>query len=155
MSADGPIDHEAYIRVCLDLAQRAREHGDAAVGSLVVRDGAIVGKGMEMVRARGDVTAHAELEAIRAASARLRSSDLSGCTLYTSVDPCVMCAYAIRLARISTVVSGTAPLSEPAAVEGWTILADPRILPARPLPVVVRDVLAEECRALLAERPGP
>jgi tRNA(Arg) A34 adenosine deaminase TadA len=66
-----------------------------------------------------------------------------------------MCAYAIRLARISTVVSGTAPLTEPAAVEGWMILADPRILPARPLPVVVRDVLAEECRALLAERPGP
>jgi tRNA(adenine34) deaminase len=155
MSAHVPLGHEGYIRVCLGLAQRARAHGDAAVGAVVVRGDQIVGEGVEAVRARSDVTAHAEIEALRGASARMRSLDLTGCTLYTSVDPCVMCAYAIRLARISMVVSGTAPLSEPAVLDGWMILADPGILPGRPRPAIVRNVLADECRAVLTEFPRP
>jgi tRNA(adenine34) deaminase len=153
MSAAVPPPDERYMRACLDLARRARDHGDAAVGSVVVRGDEIVGEGIETVRARGDVTAHAEMEALRAACARLSSRDLSGCTLYTSVDPCVMCAYAIRLARISVVVAGTPPPSTPDAIDGWMILTDARILPARPLPLVVRHVLAEECRAVLGAPP--
>lgn len=153
MSNGVPLPVERYMRACLDLARRAREHGDAAVGAVVVRGEEIVGEGIETVRARGDVTAHAELEALRAACARLRSTDLSGCTIYTSVDPCVMCAYAIRLARIGVVVAGSAPISKPDAFDGWTILTDARILPTRPLPHVVRNILADECRAVLAEPP--
>jgi tRNA(adenine34) deaminase len=149
MSTGVPLADQRYMRACLDLAHRARDSGDAAVGSVVVRGDEILAEGIEAVRARGDVTAHAELEALRAACARLSSLDLSGCTLYTSVDPCVMCAYAIRLARISVVVAGTAPLSAPDVLDGWTVLTDARILPARPLPLIVRNVLADECRAVL------
>ena len=138
------------MRCCLELASRARATGDVAVGSLVVRDGEVIGEGVEAVRARVDVTAHAEIEAIRAAAARLGGRDLSGCALYTTVEPCVMCAYAIRLARITLVVSGARSAESSRDWNGWRLLADSEILPDRGCPSVVRDVLAGECQALLS-----
>src|SRR5689334_1634155 len=86
--------HERYMRRCIELARRALDTGDAPVGALVVADDRIVAEGIEGVRARSDVTAHAEIEALRAASKGLGTLNLTGCTLYTSVEPCVMCAYA-------------------------------------------------------------
>lgn len=98
--------HERYMRRCIELAHRALATGDPPVGALVVIDERVVGEGVEGVKARRDVTAHAEIEALRSACERLGSVDLTGCTLYTSVEPCMMCAYAIRLARIGVVVTG-------------------------------------------------
>lgn len=74
--------------------------------------------------ARCDVTAHAEIEAVRAASKRLGSRDLTGCTLYTSVEPCLMCAYALRLARVSTVVTGASPGGAEAGSNGCALLVE-------------------------------
>jgi tRNA(adenine34) deaminase len=152
MAAGDLLQHEQYMRRCIELARRALETNDTPVGALIVRGGQLIASGVEAVRSRRDVTAHAEIEAIREAVQRVGSLDLTGSTLYTSVEPCVMCAYAIRLARVSTVVTGTGSTESDMALSGCTVLSDPRILPNRPPPVLVRDVLAEECLAVLMER---
>ena len=95
------------------------------------------------------MTAHAEIEAVRAASERLGSPDLTGCTLYTSVEPCLMCAYALELARVSMVVTGARPGGAETGLNGCALLADPSVLPNRPAPLLVRDILACECLAVL------
>ena len=79
------------------------------------------------------------MEALRAAFARRRSRDLTGCTLYTSVEPCIMCAYAIRLARISVVVCGARAGGGEHGVSGYVVLTDERAAPNHPPPVVIRD----------------
>jgi tRNA(Arg) A34 adenosine deaminase TadA/pimeloyl-ACP methyl ester carboxylesterase len=144
----GAPQHERHMRRCIELARHAFASGDAPVGSLIVDGDEIVSDGVEAVRARGDATAHAEMEALRAAFARRRSRDLTGCTLYTSVAPCIMCAYAIRLARISVVVCGARGGDDGQPVSGHIVLTDVRVAPHRPPPAVIRDVLVQECERL-------
>ena len=144
--------HERYMRRCIELGRDALRTGDSPVGSVIVRAGVIVAEGREAVRARLDVTAHAEIEALRAASERIGSLDLTGCTLYTSVEPCPMCAYAIRLARVTAVVAGATSSGGDSALTGDAVLSDPHILPGRTPPAIIRGVLDRECRALLDER---
>jgi tRNA(adenine34) deaminase len=133
------------MRRCIELARQAIAGGDTPVGSLIVDGDALVSEGVESVRAGHDATAHAEMEALRRAFVRRRSRDLTGCTLYTSVEPCIMCAYAIRLARISVVVCGARGSDEGQGISGHIVLTDERVAPNRPAPVVIRDVLAQEC----------
>src|SRR5262245_8020018 len=116
--------HERHMRRCIELARLALASGDAAVGSLIVDGDEIVSEGTEAVRARQDATAHAEMEALRTAFARRGSRDLTGCTLYTSVAPCIMCAHAIRLARITIVVCGARGGDEQHAFNGHAVLTD-------------------------------
>ena len=137
--------HERYMRRCIELARQAIASGDTPVGSLILDGDKFVSEGVEAVRARDDATAHAEMEALRLAFAQRRSRDLTGCTLYTSVEPCIMCAYAIRLARISVVVCGARGGDGRQAVSGHIVLTDERVAPNRPPPVVIRDVLVREC----------
>lgn len=138
------------MRRCIELARQAARSGDTPVGSLIVDGDALVSEGVEAVRARHDATAHAEMEAMRSAFARRRSRNLSGCTLYTSVEPCVMCAYAIRLARITVVVCGARGSDGDRPVSGHMVLIDERVAPNRPAPSVIRDVLAKECEDVSA-----
>ena len=140
--------HERHMRRCIELARQAIGSGDAPVGSLIVDGDELVSEGVEAVRARHDATAHAEMEALRSAFALRRSRDLTGCTLYTSVEPCVMCAYAIRLARISVVVSGARGGDGDQSVSGHIVLTDERVPPNRPAPLVIRDVLVQECETV-------
>lgn len=147
--------HDRHMRQSIERARRALATGDTPVGSTIVLGDQVIAEGIEAVRARNDVTAHAEIEALRAAFERRRSRDLTGCTLYTTVEPCVMCAYAIRLARISLVVSGARGGDEGHPINGIGVLTDASVLPSRPVPVVIRDVLAAECRAVLEEARGP
>jgi tRNA(adenine34) deaminase len=137
------------MRRCIELARWALASGDSPVGAIVVRNGQIAGEGTERVKATGDVTAHAEIEAVRAACKQLGRLDLTGCTLFTTVAPCVMCAYAIRLARVSSVISGTRSSEAARTVTGATVLTNQDILPDRPVPIVIEGVLDSECRALL------
>jgi tRNA(adenine34) deaminase len=138
--------HEHYMRRCIELARQAIQSSDTPVGSLIVDGDEIVAEGVEAVRARHDATAHAEMEALRMAFAQRRSRDLTGCVLYTSVEPCIMCAYAIRLARISVVVSGIRGGDAGHAVSGHLVLTDERLAPNHRPPSVIRDVLAQECQ---------
>src|SRR5262245_52388179 len=142
-----PSQHERHMRRCIELARQATGSGDAPVGSLIVDGDELVSEGVEGVRARNDATAHAEMEALRTAFARRQSRDLTGCTLYTSVEPCVMCAYAIRLARISVVVCGASGGDGEQPVSGHIVLTDERVAPNRPPPLVIRNVLARECQS--------
>ena len=141
----GLSQHERHMRRCIELARQALARGDSPVGSLIVDGDEVVSEGVEAVRARHDATAHAAMEALRAAFARRRSRDLTGCTLYTSVEPCIMCAYAIRLSRLSVVVSGARGGDEGQPVNGHVVLTDERAAPNHPPPLVIRDVLVEEC----------
>ena len=142
-------EHDHYMRLCIALAWRARETNDPAVGSIIVQAGAIVAEGVEAVRGHKDVTAHAEIEAVRAACKKLGSLDLTGCTLYTTVEPCVMCAYAIRLARVTMIVAGVRQADPSASARSFAALTDVAFVPNRQPVVFIRDVLADECRALL------
>ena len=143
-----PAQHERHMRRCIELARQAIESGDSPVGSLIVDGEELVSEGVEAVRGRHDATAHAEMEALRAACARRGSRDLTGCTLYTSVEPCIMCAYAIRLARISVVVCGARGGDAAHAINGHIVLTDERVAPNRPPPTVIRDVLMSECQSV-------
>ena len=134
------------MRRCIELARQAIASGDTPVGSLILDGDTLVSEGVEAVRARPDATAHAEMEALRTAFMRRRSRDLTGCTLYTSVEPCIMCAYAIRLARISIVVCGARGDEAGQPVSGHLVLTDERVAPNRPPPLVIRDVLVQECK---------
>ena len=142
------------MRRCIELARQALASGDSPVGSLILDGDELLSEGVEAVRARQDAPAHAELEAVRSACARRQSRDLTGCTLYTSVEPCIMCAYAIRLSRISVVVSGARGGDEGGAVSGYAVLTDERVAPKHAPPVVIRDVLARECQSV-RNKPGP
>jgi tRNA(adenine34) deaminase len=99
-------EHEAWVDRCQELAGQAADAGEAPVGSVIVRDGFLLAEGVEGVKAALDVSAHAELIAVRAACRRLASLDLSGCTLYTTAEPCFLCSYALRATRISRVFFG-------------------------------------------------
>ena len=133
------------MRRCIELARQAVTSGDTPVGSLIVDGDDLVSEGVEAVRARHDATAHAEMEALRAAFARRRSRDLTGCTLYTSVEPCIMCAYAIRLARISVVVCGARGRDGEQALSGHIVLTDARAAPNRPPPSVIHTESSRIC----------
>ena len=85
-------------------SREAARRGDWPVAALIVKDGRVVGRGQNEQTSRTDVTWHAETAAIRDAQHNLGSSDLTGCTLYGPMEPCPMCAFAIRIAGINHVV---------------------------------------------------
>ena len=100
-------NHEDFMAVCLEQARAEIRKGGRPLGSLVVKDGTIVGWGINTVIRDKDPSAHAEVEAIRDACAKLGTLDLSGCTLYTSMEPCPAClAAAVLEAKIKRVVLG-------------------------------------------------
>ena len=101
------MEYEKYRLEALSLAREAAENGDVPVGCVVVSpSGEIIGRGRNRREENRDATAHAEVEAIRAACAALGAWNLSGCALFVTLEPCPMCAGAIINARISTVVYG-------------------------------------------------
>ncbi len=90
----------------LELAREAAAGGDVPVGCVIVRDGEVIGRGRNRREERGDATAHAEVEAIRDACARLGGWRLHRCVLYVTLEPCPMCAGAIVNARVTEVRYG-------------------------------------------------
>ena len=98
---------ERYMAQALELARQAAEAEDIPVGCVVVKDGRVIGQGYNRRVSGADATAHAELEAIRAACAQVGSWRLDGCELYVTLEPCPMCAGAIVQARIPKVYIGS------------------------------------------------
>ena len=137
-----------YMQRCIELAQRARQSADTLVGSLIVRNDQIIGEGVEAVRARLDVTAHADIEAIRQACRNVHSLDLTGSVLYTTAEPCWMCSHAIRQTRISQVVIGATVPSAGGLSSRHPILVDPEIAGWPSPPSVTCSVLGRECERL-------
>ena len=100
------MTHEYFMAEALRLAREAMADGDVPVGCVIVKDGQIIGRGRNRRERDGDATAHAEIEAIRAACAYLGSWRLQGCTLYVTLEPCPMCAGAIINARVEEIRYG-------------------------------------------------
>jgi tRNA(adenine34) deaminase len=144
-----------YMRRCLELAEIAAMAGDTAVGALIVRGGEVVGEGVERTRTILDPSAHAEVEAIRAACQRLDTLDLRGCVLYSTVEPCVLCGYAIRRTGIAHVVYGVPAGQAGACTSSYAILTDPDLEGWPPVPEITGGVLADECLAALRRPKGP
>lgn len=101
------LDHDHFMGICLELARKAAADGNRPLGSLLVDDGGtILAQGTNRVYTDSDPTAHGEMVVIRELSAKRRTQDLSGLTLYTSMEPCPMCCWAILETRVSRLVLG-------------------------------------------------
>ena len=140
-----PQDHEYYMRMAIEEADKGGAEGNLAVGSVIVKDGSSVVLGRNLANSTQDPTAHAETVALRNAGPTLGLADLAGCSLYTTFQPCPMCCGAIMVSGITKVVIGAGPdpasrMFGPYTMEeflkwsGW----DDKI-------EVVADILAEEC----------
>jgi tRNA(adenine34) deaminase len=92
------------MQLALDQAQQAWQHGEVPVGAVVVCDGEVIATGFNQPIGRHDPTAHAEIVALRAAAAKLGNYRLPGCTLYVTLEPCVMCSGAMMHARLARIV---------------------------------------------------
>ena len=141
------MEHEDYMRRALELARQAAAGGDVPVGCVLVKDGVIVGEGRNRREERFDATAHAEMEAIRQACARLGAWRLEGATLYVTLEPCPMCAGAIINSRISEVRYG-AREEKTGACGSVLNLFEERF---NHHPRLYGGLLKEECAALLEQ----
>ena len=103
---DKQAEDEKFMRHALGEARKALEQKEVPIGAVVVAEGAIVGRGHNLVETLADPTAHAEMQALTAATATLGGKYLSQCTLYVTVEPCIMCAGAIGWAQVGRVVWG-------------------------------------------------
>ena len=101
---------EWYMRRALELASLAEAQGEVPVGALVVLDGEIIGEGFNAPITMTDPTAHAEVQALRAAAKHLGNYRLGGVTIYATLEPCIMCAGAIVHSRVQRLVFGARDL---------------------------------------------
>lgn len=152
MQTSATIADLHYMRRCIELALQARASGDHPVGALVVREGNVLGSGIESTRRLLDISAHAEIEALRTACSEAGTLDLRGATVYTTVEPCYMCSFAIRQLGIARVVIGRAYPAAGGVSSRHPILCDPNFACWGPPPIVITGVLADECEALFASR---
>jgi tRNA(adenine34) deaminase len=130
------VTDESYIRRALELARRAQDEGEVPIGALVVLQDEVLGEGWNRPIAANDPTAHAEVNALRAAAKKQGNYRLTGATLYVTLEPCDMCVGAMFHARIARAVYGAKDpkklvLKNPVAIEG--------------------GVLAGECGAILSK----
>lgn len=102
--------HEVFMRKALELARQAEDCGEVPVGAVIVLDGFVVGSGANAPIGRGDPTAHAEILALREASQAVGNYRLEGAWIYSTLEPCVMCAGALVAARVKKLIFGARDL---------------------------------------------
>jgi len=139
---------ESAMRAALEEARAALDHDDVPIGAVVVRDGDVIASRHNEREATNDPTAHAEVLALRDAARAVGSWRLPDCTLYVTVEPCVMCAGAVINARVGRLVYGTPDLKAGATASLYNVCADPRL---NHNPPVTHGILAEDAAALLAD----
>ncbi|RZK41514.1 MAG: nucleoside deaminase [Pedobacter sp.] len=134
-------EDEHFMRLAINEAKKALEAKEIPIGAIVVCNGKIVGRGHNLTEQLKDVTAHAEIQAFTAASQTLGGKYLKNCTLYVTIEPCVMCAGASYWTQISRIVYGAKEEKR-----GFTKL-NQNIL--HPKTLVTEGVLAQECGELM------
>lgn len=136
-------EDERWMREALAEAQQALQRDEVPVGAVVVADGRIIGRGHNLTETLHDVTAHAEMQAITAAAEQLGGKYLDRCTLYVTVEPCIMCAGAIGWSQLGRLVYGASDEKR-----GFQRFA-PQAL--HPRCTVTTGVLADECAQLMKD----
>ena len=137
-----------YLGLAIAEARTAEIAGEVPVGAVIVQDGVIVGIGCNQVITNSDPTAHAEVMAIRAAGRKLGNYRLEGCTLYSTLEPCAMCAGAILHARIARLVYAAADPKAGACGSVLAVINHPQL---NHRVEVSSGLLAEECGAMLTD----
>ena len=137
------MNDEYYMRQALIEAQKAFDLGEVPVGAVVVCKDRIVARCHNLTETLNDVTAHAEMQAITAAASNIGGKYLNDCTLYVTVEPCIMCAGAIAWSQVGRVVYGA---DDPK--RGYTTVQGAIL---HPKTVVERGVLGAECEQLMKE----
>ena len=135
------MDDNYYMKLALKEAQKAQAADEIPIGAVIVCNDQVIAKAHNLTETLTDVTAHAEMQAITAASSLLGGKYLNQCTLYVTVEPCVMCAGAIAWAQLGRLVYGASDEKR-----GYTVFA-PHAL--HPKTAVTSGVLEEECAALM------
>lgn len=135
------------MQAALELAKEAAGLGEVPVGAVVVKDGEIIGRGRNAPISQHDPSAHAEIQAMRDAAARLGNYRLVGCSLYVTLEPCSMCAGAIQHARIANLVYGASDPKTGACGSVIDLMAEARL---NHHTEVTGGVLAQECGSLLS-----
>lgn len=135
------LEDEKFMRMALIEAEHALAKREVPIGAVVVAGGRVIGRGHNLVETLGDATAHAEMQAITAAMSTLGGKYLNDCTLYVTVEPCVMCGGALAWSQIGRVVYGVAD-----AKRGYSTYSE-RIM--HPKTRVESGILSAECEALM------
>lgn len=135
------LPDEYFMEIALGLAEEAADYGEIPVGAVVVSRNRIIGKGRNQTEQLSDVTAHAEILALTAAAQYLGGKYLTDCTLYVTLEPCVMCAGALYWAQLGRLVIGA-----PDDKRGYSRISTPLLHPKTRLDT---GVLADESQALL------
>ena len=143
MGAELASSDELCMREALKLAQRAYAEDEVPIGAIIVSQGKIIGKGYNLTERLHDVTAHAEMQAFTAASNYMGGKFLKDCTLYVTVEPCVMCAGASYWTQISRIVYGAVDEKR-----GYSSL-NKRIL--HPKTEVLSGIMTQECATLMKD----
>lgn len=138
-----PTDDIRYMQMALDEAAKAYDQGEVPVGAVVVCKGRVIARAHNLTEMLTDVTAHAEMQAVTSAANYLGGKYLVDCTLYVTVEPCVMCAGALGWAQLGRLVYGAADDKR-----GFQRFA-PQAL--HPKTEVVAGVMGEECAALMKQ----
>src|SRR5882757_9863067 len=143
-----PGEDAIWMELALKQAELAATAGEVPVGALVIKDGEIIGQGHNRNLLDNDPTAHAEIVAMRQATARLGNHRLSGCILVATIEPCSMCAGALVHARIARLVYGAADPKAGAAGSLLQVINHPRL---NHRIEVTAGVLADKCSEILQE----
>jgi tRNA(adenine34) deaminase len=139
-------DDERFMALALEQAQLAWNAGEVPVGAVLVKDGAVIAVGRIAPIGNSDPTAHAEVAALRAAAAALGNYRLPGCTLYVTLEPCLMCSGAMLHARLARVVYGAV---DPKTGVGGSVLNVFEQASLNHQTVLTGGVLAEQAGAML------
>lgn len=134
-------NHEKQMQMALAEAREAGRQGEIPIGALVVSEGRIIARAHNLTETLSDVTAHAEMQALTAAASALGGKYLDRCTLYVTVEPCPMCAAALRWAQLGTLVYGA-----PDTKRGYSVVSKELL---HPKTVVVTGILEQECSSLM------
>lgn len=137
---------ERYMRLALEEAKEAGERGEVPIGAVIVCRDRVIGRGHNQTEILTDVTAHAEMLALTAATNFTGGKYLPDCTLYVTVEPCPMCAGALGWSHIGRIVYGT-----PDPKRGYFSYLQPRNSALHPRTIVDSGVHEEECREIMTD----
>jgi tRNA(adenine34) deaminase len=138
-------DHE-FMELALQEALQASQAGEVPVGAVLVQDGEVVARDHNRPISLNDPTAHAEILVLRAGASRMGNYRLSGCELYVTIEPCLMCAGAIVQSRVSRLIYGARDEKGGAVKSLYHILEDPRL---NHRVQVIEGVLGEQCQEIM------